>query len=151
MSLAVRALLWLLLVVGVGTMAWTVVKTYNGKIERAAELQAALERERMTAQGWMATAAFWQAEKERADVAIAKRDQAVRVANQRTAEARANVEAEKQRSPEVKAWADTPLPPFIVEQLHSLSTDPGTTRDPAGDDSGKPTGPGRRAAMARFD
>ena len=147
----VRVLLWAVLFAGVAAGAWAVVNTYNTKIAEAAELAAQRDAEKVAAQGWMASAMFWKAEKEKQDRALAARDRSFAVISSEARRLHEELELAKRTDQTLKAWTDAPLPAFVVKQLRSLSADPGSSDRPEGRNTGKPHGGDSRSALAGLD
>lgn len=119
---------------GVG---YATVKTYNGKIEEAAKWKDAAAREQRTAKEWMEESAKHEREKERLDQVLVEREQDRTRWGKETVRLSNELEVAKRTDQTLRAWSDTPLPAFVVEQLRSVATDPGSAERSVGKDPGK--------------
>ena len=151
MSFFVKLGLWAILLVGIGSGAWAVVHTYNTKIAEAAENRAKLEREKGNALAWMQSALHWQEESARRDKALAIRDRERAAISAEVRKLNGELETAKRQDPDLRRWSDAPLPAFVIEQLRSISAEPGSS-DRGGDaNSRKPDSRNPDAPLARFD
>ena len=149
MSLGVKALLIAIVLAAVAAAGYAAVSQYNAAIARAERLEGERDQATLAAEGWKASATFWQQEKDRADKTIAGRDRHIALISQQTKAEHAKTDELARALPDVRAWLDTPLPGPILEQLRSVATAPGTARDPAGKDPPEPAHDRPSATVAR--
>lgn len=151
MSIGIKLLLLGLALAVAAAAGYAAVTQYNEAIARAQRLEGERDQAKTAAEGWKAAAAFWQAEKDRADQAIAGRDRRIAIANREKEALHAQIDELGRTSPEVRGWLDTPLPAAILEQLRSVATAPGGTRDTPRQDPRDLVRDDRSAALARHD
>ena len=141
----------LLILAAVAGTGYAVVHTYNSKIEEAALWKDRAEKEAGNVKAWQASASYWQTEGDRLSKAITLRDK--RLADERRERTRlyATIEEHKRSDPELQKWSDTPLPPFVIEQLRSVAANPGSTDRPPTNGSRESIRARRDSTVARID
>jgi len=119
-----------------------VVLTYRHAIAEARDARNDLEQAQLSIAGWKAAADYWQREKDRADRAIGQRDRDLVRERDERAKLHAELEAARRDDPQIRAWADTPLPRGVVDRLRAMDA-PAAPAAAAGADPGRAPRPDR--------
>jgi MoxR-like ATPase len=137
----------------VGVLAWQIVATYNGAIERAERAEAAVaERDRLllkartdlkdaeaTNKAWEKRLAEEKQAQDQVLATLAERDRERAKLTKERNDARASLAELRRADPTVEAWAATPLPPAILARLRGAAAATGDGgRAPAAGAGGRP-------------
>lgn len=140
-----------LLIVAVGIGAKTAVDAYNDSLVAAKEWEDRAEREKGNALAWKTSALHWEEETDKLGRIVTARDAALAAERRKRETVQSDFDNRRRSDPTLEAWASDPLPPYVLDLLRSLATEPGGTRSRTPESPGGLTGAGRDPVMAGRD